>query len=121
MIGYSSFNSGKTEKEASAVKQGVKVGTDLVLIVNPKYTGSNTASIPITSPTSTTSYTSGSATVYGQSGTTNIYGNSTTTTYGSETKYIPYTVRRYDYGAAQQRHGCEKSCYFEPDITSFPA
>ena len=99
MIGYSMFNSGRGESEAAAVKQGQTVGADLVLIFNPQYTGSVTSNIPITTPTSTTSYTTGSATAYGSGGPVTAYGNATTTTYGSKTTYIPMTVNRSDYGA----------------------
>ena len=99
MIGHSTFNSGRNESEASALKQGQVVGADLVLVFNPQYTGSVTSSIPITTPTSTTSYTTGSATAYGPSGTVNAYGNATTTTHGSKTTYIPMTVNRSDFGA----------------------
>lgn len=99
MIGHSMFNSGRKESEASALKQGVTVGADLVLVLNPQYTGSVTSSIPLTTPTTTTSYTTGSATAYGPGGTVNAYGNATTTTYGSKTTYIPMTVHRSDYGA----------------------
>lgn len=99
MIGNSMFNSGKAESESSALKQGSAVGADLVLVLNPQYTGSITSSVPLTTPTTTTSHTSGSATAYGPSGTVNAYGNATTTTYGSKTTYIPMTVHRSDYGA----------------------
>lgn len=99
MIGHSMFNSGKNESEASALKQGMSVGADLVLVLNPQYTGSITSSVPLTTPTTTTSRTSGSATAYGPGGIVNAYGNSTTTTYGSKTTYIPMTVHRSDYGA----------------------
>lgn len=99
MIGHSMFNSGKNESESSALKQGQKVGADLVLVLNPQYTGSVTSNIPLTTPTTTTSYTSGTATAYGAGGTVNAYGNSTTTTYGSKTTYIPMTVHRSDFGA----------------------
>lgn len=98
-IGYSMFNSGTNESENSALKQGQKVGADLVLVLNPQYTGSVTTSIPLTTPTSTTSYTTGSATAYGPGGPVTAYGNATTTTYGSKTTYIPMTVNRSDYGA----------------------
>jgi hypothetical protein len=99
MIGHSMFNSGMNESEASALKQGASVGADLVLVLNPQYTGSVTSSIPLTTPTTTTSYTTGSATAYGSGGTVNVYGNATTTTYGSKTTNIPMTVHRSDYGA----------------------
>ena len=99
VIGYSSFSSGHNESEKSAIDQGVKVGADLVVIVNPSYAGSVTSQIPITTPTTSTSYSSGSATAYGSGGSVTAYGNSTTTTYGSKTNYIPVTTDRYNYGA----------------------
>ncbi len=98
-IGLSSFNSGQKQSDQGAIAQGQKVGADLVVIVNPSYTGSITSQLPITTPTTSTSYTSGSATAYGAGGIVTAYGNSTTTTYGSRTTYIPMTVNRFDYGA----------------------
>ncbi|MEO8804127.1 MAG: PDZ domain-containing protein [Rudaea sp.] len=98
-IGYSSFNSGHSEQEKSAIAQAKKVGADLVVVVNPSYTGTVSSEVPITTPTSTTSYTSGSATAYGSGGSATAYGNSTTTTFGSKTTYIPVSTARYDYGA----------------------
>lgn len=98
-IGTASFNSGHTESETEALKQGKAVGADLVLVINPQYTGSVTSSVPLTTPTSQTSYTTGSATAYGPGGTATAYGNATTTTYGSKTTYIPMTVHRSDYFA----------------------
>lgn len=108
MIGHAMFNSGMPESEDSAVRQAQEVGADLVLILNPKYTGTITSSIPITTPTTTTSYSTGSATAYGPSGTATAYGSGTTTTYGSSTNYVPITVHRADYGAVffvKQRFG----------------
>lgn len=99
VIGYSSFNSGSAEPESSAIEQARTVGADLVVIINPKYTNTVNSQIPITTPTSETSYSSGSATAYGSGGTATAYGSSTTTTYGTKTTYIPMAVRRYDYGA----------------------
>ena len=98
-IGYSSFNSGHKESEQNAIAQAQKVGADLVVIINPRYTGSVTSQIPITTPTAETSYSNGSATAYGAGGSVTAYGNSTTTTYGSRTDYIPITTNRFDYGA----------------------
>lgn len=99
VIGYSSFNSGHSEPDSEAISEARKVGADLVVIVDPNYTGSVTSQIPLTLPTTTTSQTNGSATAYGSGGSVTAYGNSTTTTYGSRTTYIPMTVNRYDYGA----------------------
>lgn len=99
LIGYSSFSSGHRESDGAAVAQGAEVGADLVVVLDPKYAGSVSATIPITTPTSTTSYTAGSATAYGAGGPVTAYGNATTTTYGTQTNYIPMTIHRFDYGA----------------------
>jgi hypothetical protein len=99
VLGASMFNSDQSQSEEAALEQGHAVGADLVLVFDPKYTGSVTTSIPITIPTATTSYTHGSATAVGPSGTATAYGNATTTTYGTQTTYIPMTVNRSDYGA----------------------
>jgi hypothetical protein len=99
VIGESSFNSGERVSEDEAIEQGQAVGADLVLIFIPQYTGSVTSSMPLTTPTTNTSYTTANATAYGPSGPVSAYGNATTTTYGSTTTYIPITVNRSDYGA----------------------
>ena len=99
MIGYSSFNSGYSETAAGALAQGAKVQADLVVVIDPHYTGSLTATVPITTPTTQTAYTNGSATAYGPSGPVTAYGDSTTTTYGRQTTYVPMTVNRFDYDA----------------------
>jgi len=99
VIGDSMFNSGTRESDDSAVRQAQDVGADLVLILDPTYTGSVTSSVPITTPTTTTSYSTGSATAYGPRGSVTAYGSGTTTTYGSTTNYVPVTVHRSDYGA----------------------
>lgn len=98
-IGNSIFNSGKSESEDSAVHQAQEVGADLVLILNPRYTGSVTTNMPITTPTSTTSYSTGTATAYGTGGSATVYGSGSTTTYGTTTNYVPITVHRSDFGA----------------------
>lgn len=98
-IGYSSFTSGHLQKDNDAIDQGKMVGADLVLILDPQYTESVTTSVPLTTPTATTSYTNGMATAYGTGGSAVAFGNSTTTTYGTNTTYVPMTVNRYQYGA----------------------
>ena len=98
-IGYSSFTSGHRQKDDDAIDQGKKVGADLVLILDPQYAESVTTSVPLTTPTATTSYTNGMATAYGTGGSAVAFGNSTTTTYGTNTTYVPMTVNRYQYGA----------------------
>jgi len=99
VIGQSMFNSGRRESDDAAVRQGIAVGADLVVILNPRYTGSFTSSVPVTTPTTSTSYSSGTATAFGPGGPVTAYGSGTTTTYGSTTSYVPVTVHRSDYGA----------------------
>lgn len=99
LIGSSSFNTGQPESEQNAVQQGRDVGADLVLILNPRYTGSTTTAMPWTTPTTSTTYSSGTATAYGPGGTVSAYGSGTSTTYGTQTTYIPITIHRSDYGA----------------------
>ncbi|MEE5127614.1 PDZ domain-containing protein [Pseudomonas alliivorans] len=99
IIGESRFNSGERVSEEDALEQGKAVGADMVLVYLPKHTGSITSSMPITTPTTSTSFTSGSANAYGPGGPVTAYGNATTTTYGSTTTYVPITVNRSDYGA----------------------
>lgn len=98
-IGYSSFTSGQVESESGAIRQAKAVGADLVVIVNPAFVGSHTSHVPVTRPTTDTTFTSGSATAYSQAGSVTAYGTSTTTIYGTETTYIPLTVNRYEFGA----------------------
>ena len=98
-IGSSSFNSGTQESDAGAIQQAQKVGADLVVILVPRHTGTTTTAIPITTPTTSTSYSTGNATAYGAGGVVNAYGSGTTTTYGSTTNMVPVTINRMDYGA----------------------
>ena len=98
-IGYSSFTSGWRAKPKGALKQGKKVSADLVVVIDPRYERTVSSSIPITTPTTSTTYHSGNATAYGAGGTVTAYGSGTSTTYGSQTTYIPYSIDRYEYGA----------------------
>jgi len=100
LIGSSSFNSGNQESDNAAVEQGRSVGADLVLILSPRYAGSVTSVVPITTPTTTTSYSTSNATAYGSLGAVNAFGTTTTTSYGSQTNYVPITINRMQYGAA---------------------
>jgi len=99
LIGYSVFNSGRTEADSAAVQKGADLKADLVVIMNPRYTGSITSAVPITVPTTTTSFSTGTATSYGARGAVTAYGSGTTTTYGTSTTMVPMTVHRQDYGA----------------------
>jgi len=100
VIGYSSFTSGYRQNDDDAIELAKGVGADLVVIFNAEYASSVTSSVPITTPTATTSYTNGMATAYGTGGSAVAFGNSTTTTYGTNTTYVPQTVNRYQFGAA---------------------
>jgi hypothetical protein len=99
LIGSSSFTSGRPESEQDAIDQGVAVGADLVIILDPEYQGSVTANVPITVPTTTTSTTSGTANIYGSGTPALVYGNATTTTQGTSTTFVPMTVQRSAYAA----------------------
>ena len=68
-VGYASFNSGRRQSESDAVSQGEKVQADVVVIVDPRYAGSRTSVVPITTPTTQTTYTNGTATMVGPAGT----------------------------------------------------
>lgn len=98
-IGNVSFNSGNQESDAAAVEQGKKVGADLVVIFAPRHTGTTTSAMPLTLPTTSTTYSTGTATAYGPRGATTAFGSGTSTTYGTTTTMIPVTVHRADYGA----------------------
>lgn len=99
LIGSSSFTSGHPEPDQDAIKLATQIGADLVVILNPEYKGTVSTSVPITVPTTSTSYTNANATAYGAGGPVMAYGNSTTTTYGSSTTYVPVTVQRSAYAA----------------------
>lgn len=114
-IGQSSFQAGSNSVSESQIReQATKIGAHVVLIAS-RYSHSVSGAIPLTLPNTTTSYTSGSATAYGNGGMISAYGRSTTTTYGTQTKLIPYSVDRSEFGAryfakAQSRLGI----IFEP-------
>lgn len=98
-IGQSSFNSGDSRvNEEQVYEQAQKVGAQVVLTAS-KYTNTVSGSTPVIVPNVTQSYSAGSATAYGFGGTVNAYGTGSTTTYGSNTLYVPYSVRRSDYFA----------------------
>src|SRR6202035_1342497 len=76
-IGYASFTSGRSQDEDAAIGQAQKIGADLAVILGSEYAGSVTTSVPLTTPTATTSYTNGMATAYGTGGSAVAFGNST--------------------------------------------
>jgi hypothetical protein len=92
-IGSSSFNGGAASKDA-VIQQAKDIGAKVVL-VQRKYTGTQTSTIPLFIPSTQTSQTSGM--IYGTGGSANYTG--TTTTYG--TNVVPMTSQqdRFDQGA----------------------
>lgn len=94
LIGQSAFV-GPTATREAAIQEAKNVGAAIVL-VTAKYQSTATDSIPITTPTSTTSYSYGTMNAFGSGG--NAFGNysGTTTTYGTQTTYVPYSVDRYN-------------------------
>jgi hypothetical protein len=100
LIGSSGFNAPLADR-AGAIAQAKKIGANR-FIVEAKYRGTRSGVMPITTPTTSTSYTSGTVTSSG--GYYSGLGNSAsysgiTTTYGSETTYVPYSVDRYEQHA----------------------
>lgn len=93
LVGVSSFV-GPARDQKQAIEQGRKVGAEFV-ILRSKYQSTTTGAIPITTPTTQTSYTSGTVNAYGATGTY----NGTTTTYGTQTTEIPFSVDKYDQAA----------------------
>jgi hypothetical protein len=94
LVGQSSFNGPKLSSD-DAVEQGKKIGADRVIVYGALASTEHTE-IPLTLPTTQTSVTNGMATAYGPAGSATAFGTATTTTYGTQTTYIPMTVRRYD-------------------------
>jgi hypothetical protein len=94
VIGQSSFNGPKLDSD-DALEQARKVGADRVVMYGALASTEHTV-VPLTLPTTQTSFSNGTATAYGPAGTATAYGSAVTTTYGTETTYLPMTVRRYD-------------------------
>jgi membrane-associated protease RseP (regulator of RpoE activity) len=95
IVGASSFH-GPQASDANAVAQAKVVGADRVLVFG-KYMGTSQSVVPITTPTTQTSFTTGSANVFGSGGMATAFGSATTTSYGTQTNYIPVSIDRYDY------------------------
>ncbi|RYG28974.1 MAG: PDZ domain-containing protein [Burkholderiales bacterium] len=97
LLGSSSFN-GANEGAAGAIGQAKKIGATHI-VMSAQYARTVSGAIPMTVPTTTTSYTSGTATAYGAGGYASGNYSGTTTTYGSQTTMVPYSVDRYDQSA----------------------
>ena len=91
-IGHSAFEAAEIS-ETDLLEQATKVGADVVL-TDTTYLRTNSGTIPLTLPTTQTTYHSGS--LYG--GLSGSYSG-TSTSYGSQTTYIPYQNNRYSYYA----------------------
>jgi membrane-associated protease RseP (regulator of RpoE activity) len=89
LIGRSSFT-GPSVENSEAIEQAKFIGATRIIIFS-KYHSTRSASIPVSTPTTTTSYSSGSVGGYGYSGST--------TSYGTKTEYIPFSVDRYEQDA----------------------
>lgn len=98
-IGWSSFTSGGNASIEQARQQAINVGADLVVVTDPKYLGSETTTVPITTPTSSTSFSNVNGSIAGAGGTRSFSAAGTTTTFGSTTTLMPMTVHRMEYGA----------------------
>lgn len=92
-IGYTSFETGNS-KTKDAVKFGKKIKARYI-IISTNLTSTRTTSIPITTPTSTTSVSSGTVTAYGNGRQVTGNYSGSTTTYGNSTTYFPITLNRY--------------------------
>jgi hypothetical protein len=98
VVGYSAFTAPSNQNSDGPMReQAAKLGAHAVL-VSSKYSHTVSGAVPITTPTTATSYTTGTATAYGRGGVVNAYGNSTTT-YGTQTNMIPYSIERSEFGA----------------------
>jgi hypothetical protein len=98
-IGEASFNAASGNvTDAQLRQQAEKVGAHVVL-VSSRYSHTVNSAVPMTVPTTTTSYSTGHATAYGPGGTVNAYGSGTTTTYGTQTTMVPIAIQRSDFGA----------------------
>lgn len=95
LLGVSNFNAGNVNQN-SALKHAKKIHADTVIVYSG-YTNTVSGSMPLTVPNTQTSYHSGS--IYGSGGGFANYSGSSTT-YGTQTTYIPYSVRRYNYYAS---------------------
>lgn len=98
-IGRSTFNAHSNKvNDNQVLAQAELIGAQIVLTAS-KYTNTESGAVPITVPNVTTSNSSASATAYGNKGSVTAYGTGTTTTYGSNTVYMPYNIRRADFFA----------------------
>lgn len=98
LIGHAKFSAPQTSQSLAA-QQAKAVGASHVLLVT-EYERTVSSMMPMTTPTTQTTYTGGTANAYGLGGGS-AWGNysGTTTTYGTQTTYVPLNVDRYAHGA----------------------
>ncbi len=92
LIGISSFNAAEINQR-QAIEQAKKIHADTVIVYS-RYTETLSGSMPITSPDTQTSYYSGN--IYGSGGGLASFSG-TSTSFGTQTTYVPYHIRRYEY------------------------
>ncbi len=85
-----------------AKSQARKIGAAKV-VVYKRFRDTVTTSVPMTTPTHSTTYSYGSATAIGPYGSTSVYGSGTSHTYGTQTQYVPMAIDRFDHHAIYWR------------------
>lgn len=97
VLGQSSWYGKDDVPEEKAGDHAREIGANKILIVSPNYKETKSGSIPITIPTTASSYHSGNI--------SNTYGgdsysyNGTTTTHGTSTTHVPYHVDIFTHQA----------------------
>ncbi|MDP3182555.1 MAG: PDZ domain-containing protein [Desulfobaccales bacterium] len=95
-LGYSYFNAANFNKK-SLDEQAKKVHACIVVVYS-KYTHTESGAYPLLLPDIKTSTTSLSGSIFGSGGGFgNFFGTSRTTTYDTQTIYVPYNIRKFDY------------------------
>jgi hypothetical protein len=96
-VGYANFNA--ADRGVYGAIAQAKLVHAAVVVVNKKYTNTVSGAIPLTLPTSQTTYSSGTVNAVGSGGFATGTYNGTSTTYGTQTTMIPYSINRYDQTA----------------------
>jgi hypothetical protein len=100
LVGESSYEGAQSRRaESNAVAQAKAVGAETV-VFSERDAGSRTVEMPITTPTTSTSFSSFNGAAFNPAyGSTNVIGTATTTSFGTSTTYVPMTIQRADYYA----------------------
>jgi hypothetical protein len=94
-LGQSNWIGADVGSLSQAKEQAKRIGASVV-IWSYQYMGSSSSAMPITTPTTSTTYGSGNA--YGGYGAASWSGSATT--YGTQTTYVPITIHRFEVAAA---------------------